>query len=49
VLFELPTGKRLFDGETVSDTLAAALKTEPDLNQVPAKQHLSPVTLPLPQ
>jgi serine/threonine protein kinase len=37
VLFELLTGKRLFDGETVSDTLAAVLKTEPDLNQVPAK------------
>jgi hypothetical protein len=37
VLFEMLTGKRLFDGETVSDTLAAVLKTEPDLNEVPAK------------
>ena len=37
VLFEMLTGKRLFDGETISDTLAAVLKTEPDLTQVPAK------------
>src|SRR6202451_2842078 len=31
VLAEMVTGKRLFEGETVSDTLAAALKEEPDL------------------
>ncbi len=37
VLYEMLTGKRLFDGETISDTLAAVLKTEPDLMQVPAK------------
>jgi len=37
VLYEMLTGKRLFDGETISDTLAAVLKTEPDLTQVPAK------------
>jgi serine/threonine protein kinase len=37
VLFEMLTGKRLFEGETISDTLAAVLKTEPDLTQVPAK------------
>ncbi len=37
VLFEMLTGKRLFDGQTISDTLAAVLKTEPDLTQVPAK------------
>jgi predicted Ser/Thr protein kinase len=37
VLYETLTGKRLFEGETVSDTLAAVLKTEPDLTQVPAK------------
>jgi predicted Ser/Thr protein kinase len=36
VLFEMLTGQRLFAGETVSDTLAAVLKTEPDLTQVPA-------------
>ncbi len=37
VLFEMLTGQRLFDGETVSDTLAAVLKEEPDWKQVPAK------------
>ncbi len=37
VLYEMLTGKRLFEGETISDTLAAVLKTEPDLSQVPAK------------
>ena len=30
------TGKRLFHGETVSDTLAAVLKTEPDWAALPA-------------
>jgi eukaryotic-like serine/threonine-protein kinase len=35
VLHEMLTGKRLFDGETISDTLAAVLKIEPDLTQVP--------------
>lgn len=37
VLFETVTGKRLFDGKTVSDTLAAVLKEEPDLNLAPGK------------
>ena len=37
LLYEMLTGKHLFHGETVSDTLAALLKTEPDLTQVPAK------------
>jgi len=37
VLYEALTGQRLFEGETVSDTLAAVLKTEPDLNRVPVK------------
>jgi len=36
VLFEMLTGKRLFHGETVSDTLAAVLKTEPDWAALPA-------------
>jgi serine/threonine-protein kinase len=36
VLYEMLTGKRLFDGETISDTLAAVLKTEPDWETVPA-------------
>jgi Tol biopolymer transport system component len=31
------TGKRLFDGATVSDSLAAILKEEPDLTRVPEK------------
>jgi serine/threonine protein kinase len=35
VLFEMITGKRLFEGETVSDTLAAILKTEPELGALP--------------
>jgi len=30
VLFEMLTGRRLFQGETVTDTLAAVLKTDPD-------------------
>lgn len=37
VLYELLTGKRLFDGETASDTLAQVLVKEPDLTAVPAK------------
>src|SRR5271170_2000803 len=36
VLFELLTGQRLFEADTISDTLAAVLKTEPDLTHVPA-------------
>jgi len=36
VLYELLTGKRAFAGETVSDTLAAILKEEPDWRAVPA-------------
>jgi dipeptidyl aminopeptidase/acylaminoacyl peptidase/predicted Ser/Thr protein kinase len=37
VLFEMLTGKRLFEGETVSDTLAQVLTKQPDWEQVPAK------------
>jgi len=37
VLCEMLTGKQPFAGATVSDTLAAVLKTEPDLAQVPAQ------------
>jgi serine/threonine-protein kinase len=36
VLFEMLTGKRLFHGETTSDTLAAVLKTDPDWRLLPA-------------
>ena len=35
VLYEMLTGQRLFQGETVSDTLAAVLTREPDWNRVP--------------
>jgi serine/threonine protein kinase len=35
VIYEMLAGRRLFEGETVSDTLAAVLKTEPDWSQVP--------------
>ena len=37
VLFEMVTGKRLFDGATVSDSLAAILTKEPDLMLAPLK------------
>jgi serine/threonine-protein kinase len=36
VLFEMLTGQRLFDGETVSDVLAAVLTREPQWNELPA-------------
>jgi eukaryotic-like serine/threonine-protein kinase len=35
VLFEMLTGKRLFGGDTVSDTLASVLKEEPDWKLLP--------------
>jgi len=37
VLYELLTGRHLFQRETVSDTLAAVLKDGPDWNQIPVK------------
>ncbi len=37
VLYEMATGKRLFDGATVSDVLAAILLREPDLALAPEK------------
>ena len=36
ILFEMLTGKRLFQGETASDTLAGILKSEPDWESLPA-------------
>ena len=36
VLFEMLTGDRLFTGETISDTLASVLKTEPNWRALPA-------------
>jgi serine/threonine-protein kinase len=36
VVFEMLTGQRLFTGETISDTLASVLKTEPNWHALPA-------------
>jgi serine/threonine-protein kinase len=35
VLYEMLTGKRAFEGEDVSDTLAAVLRSEPDWTRIP--------------
>ena len=35
VLYEILTGRQLFGAETVSDTLAAVLKSDPDLTVLP--------------
>lgn len=41
VLWEMLTGRRLFEGETISHVLAAVLTKEPDLSAVPASvRHL---------
>ena len=37
VLYEMLTGRRPFGGETISDTLSAVLKEEPEWSRVPAK------------
>ncbi len=36
ILYECLTGKRTFQGETVSDTLALVLKSEPDWSELPS-------------
>ena len=36
VVYEMLTGQRLFDGETVSDTLASVLKSEADWSRLPS-------------
>jgi len=36
VLYEMLSGKRAFDGEDVSETLAAIIRAEPDWNALPA-------------
>jgi Tol biopolymer transport system component len=36
VLYEMLAGRKAFEGETVSDTLAAVLKTDPDWSRLPA-------------
>jgi serine/threonine protein kinase len=45
VLFEMLTGKQLFAGETVSDTLAAVLRADVDWNLLPANTPASIQTL----
>jgi serine/threonine protein kinase len=37
VLYECLTGKRAFDGETVTEIIASVLKTDPDWKQVPSR------------
>jgi len=37
VFYEMLTGKELFGGDTVTDVLAAVVRSEPDWNQVPAR------------
>ncbi len=37
LLYEMLTGHQAFEGETVSDTLASVLKTQPDLTQLPSE------------
>jgi len=39
ILFEMLTGQKLFQGETVSDTLAAVLRAEPDWDSLPRDDH----------
>jgi Tol biopolymer transport system component len=36
IIYEMLTGKQLFSGETASETLAAVIMKEPDLNSLPA-------------
>ncbi len=37
VLYELLTGKRAFDGETITETIAKVLESEPDWDALPEK------------
>ena len=39
VLFEMLTGRRAFAGDTISDTLAAVLRAEPEWERLPADLH----------
>jgi Tol biopolymer transport system component len=38
ILWEMVTGQQLFEGETVSDTLAAVLRAEPDWSLLPVEE-----------
>ncbi|HEX6791280.1 MAG TPA: protein kinase [Candidatus Krumholzibacteria bacterium] len=37
VLYEMLTGRQAFEGDTISDTLASVLKTQPDLAMLPTE------------
>jgi serine/threonine protein kinase len=39
ILYECLTGKRAFEGETITETLAAILRGEPDWNRLPPNLH----------
>jgi eukaryotic-like serine/threonine-protein kinase len=39
VLYEMVTGKRLFQGEDLTDILASVVKEQPDLSQAPPQLH----------
>jgi len=39
VLYEMVTGRRLFAGEDLTDTLASVVKVEPDLSEAPRRLH----------
>lgn len=45
VFYEALTGRKAFSGETVTDTLAAVVKTEPDWSALPAETPLALRTL----
>jgi len=38
ILYEMLVGEKLFEAETVSDTMAAVLRAEPDWSRLPAEQ-----------
>ena len=39
VLFEMLTGRGMFEGRTVSDVLASVIKSEPTWNRLPPNLH----------
>ena len=43
ILYECLTGKKAFEGETVTETLAAVLRGDPDWNVLPAKAGTSSI------
>ena len=45
VVLEMMTARRVFEGETVSDTLASVIKSEPDWNSLPSDTPRPIVTL----